>query len=222
MRRVQQRMQTARHRAASTTTSTTSRSTRTSSPALQHHPDQRHLVLPRPDGLGATSRDEVLPAILARQARRRADPRLERGLRLRRGGLHPRDVLAEALGAEAFRERVKIYATDVDEEALAPGAPGDATRAKRARGRAAPSCASATSSRSATRYVFRKRPAPRGHLRPPRPDAGRADLALDLLVCRNTLMYFNAETQARILARFHFALNGDGGLPVPRARPRCC
>ena len=33
---------------------------------------------------------------------------------------------------------------------------------------------------------------------------------LDLLVCRNTLMYFNAETQARILGRFHFALNGDG------------
>src|SRR5579871_1553142 len=28
-------------------------------------------------------------------------------------------LLAEALGAEAFRERVKIYATDVDEEALA-------------------------------------------------------------------------------------------------------
>jgi two-component system CheB/CheR fusion protein len=29
-------------------------------------------------------------------------------------------------------------------------------------------------------------------------------------VCRNTLMYFNAETQARALARFHFALNGEG------------
>src|SRR3954470_3325548 len=29
-----------------------------------------------------------------------------------------------------------------------------------------------------------------------------------LLVCRNTLMYFNAETQAKILQRFHFALNG--------------
>ena len=28
-------------------------------------------------------------------------------------------VLAEALGADAFRDRVKIYATDVDEEALA-------------------------------------------------------------------------------------------------------
>ena len=27
-------------------------------------------------------------------------------------------LLAEALGTDAFRERVKIYATDVDEEAL--------------------------------------------------------------------------------------------------------
>ena len=33
---------------------------------------------------------------------------------------------------------------------------------------------------------------------------------VDLLVCRNTLMYFNAETQARILGSFAFALR-DGG-----------
>src|SRR3954454_6923659 len=35
---------------------------------------------------------------------------------------------------------------------------------------------------------------------------------LDLLVCRNTLMYFNAETQARILRRFNFALSPTGYL----------
>src|SRR6185503_8684944 len=29
-----------------------------------------------------------------------------------------------------------------------------------------------------------------------------------LLVCRNTMMYFNAQTQAKLLSRFHFALNG--------------
>src|SRR6185312_1148403 len=33
---------------------------------------------------------------------------------------------------------------------------------------------------------------------------------IDLLVCRNTLMYFTAETQAQILRRFHFALDDDG------------
>src|SRR5205807_5188876 len=46
---------------------------------------------------------------------------------------------------------------------------------------------------------------------------GRHDLVqdppisrVDVLVCRNTLMYFNADTQRRILSNFHFALN-DGG-----------
>src|SRR5258706_9682507 len=45
---------------------------------------------------------------------------------------------------------------------------------------------------------------------------GRHDLVqdapisrLDLVVCRNVLMYFNAETQAKVLQRFHFAVNGE-------------
>src|SRR5262252_827240 len=53
---------------------------------------------------------------------------------------------------------------------------------------------------------------------------GRHDLVrdapisrLDLLVCRNTLMYFNAETQAVILDRFRFALNGAGYLFLGKA-----
>jgi two-component system CheB/CheR fusion protein len=33
---------------------------------------------------------------------------------------------------------------------------------------------------------------------------------IDLLVCRNTLIYFNSDTQGRILARFHFALAPEG------------
>ncbi|MBX9724008.1 MAG: PAS domain-containing protein, partial [Candidatus Obscuribacterales bacterium] len=35
---------------------------------------------------------------------------------------------------------------------------------------------------------------------------------LDLLVCRNTLMYLNSETQRKILSRLHFALNNQGYL----------
>jgi two-component system CheB/CheR fusion protein len=53
---------------------------------------------------------------------------------------------------------------------------------------------------------------------------GRHDLVkdapisrLDLLVCRNTLMYFNVETQSRILARFHFALNDTGVIFLGKA-----
>jgi two-component system, chemotaxis family, CheB/CheR fusion protein len=53
---------------------------------------------------------------------------------------------------------------------------------------------------------------------------GRNDLVqdapisrIDLLVCRNTLMYFNAETQAKVLSRLHFALAPRGLLFLGRA-----
>jgi two-component system CheB/CheR fusion protein len=38
-----------------------------------------------------------------------------------------------------------------------------------------------------------------------------------LLICRNAIMYFNTETQAKILARFHFALNNNGFLFLGKA-----
>src|SRR3954466_10119583 len=40
---------------------------------------------------------------------------------------------------------------------------------------------------------------------------------LDLLICRNTLMYFTAETQGRILRHFHFALRDGGVLMLGRS-----
>jgi two-component system, chemotaxis family, CheB/CheR fusion protein len=40
---------------------------------------------------------------------------------------------------------------------------------------------------------------------------------VDLLLCRNTLMYFNAETQARVLQRFHFSLADTGILFLGKA-----
>ena len=40
---------------------------------------------------------------------------------------------------------------------------------------------------------------------------------IDLLVCRNTLMYFNSEAQGRILTRFHFALSDNGFLFLGKA-----
>jgi two-component system CheB/CheR fusion protein len=118
-------------------------------------------------------------------------------------------VFAEALGPERFRERVKIYATDVDEEALAQAR--SATYSERAmeglpaelRERYFEPVQGAYSFRTELRrqVIFGRhdlvRDAPISHL--------------DLLVSRNALMYFNAETQARILTRFHFALK-DGGV----------
>ena len=124
-------------------------------------------------------------------------------------------LLAEAMGEDAFRQRVKIYATDVDEEAL--------TEARHARYTAEDLEPVEEDLRSnyfdqvGDDYVFRN------DLRR-QVIFGRHDLVqdapisrLDLLSCRNTLMYMNAETQTRILARFHFALRDTGFLFLGKA-----
>jgi two-component system CheB/CheR fusion protein len=124
-------------------------------------------------------------------------------------------VLAEALGHDAFRARVKIYATDVDEHALAIAR--HATYDEKAVEGIPPALLEKYFERRDNRYVFRK-------------DLrrfvifGRNDLVqdapisrVDLLVCRNTLMYLNAATQAKVLARFHFALADSGYLFLGRA-----
>jgi len=124
-------------------------------------------------------------------------------------------LLAEELGVEAFQRRVKIYATDVDEEALTQARQGTYTD-KELRP-VPPDLRQRYFEPNGERYTFR-------------PDLrrsiifGRHDLLqdapisrLDLLVCRNTLMYFNAEAQHRILARFHFALNENACLFLGRA-----
>ncbi len=118
-------------------------------------------------------------------------------------------ALAEALGIEETLRRVKIYATDVDEEALAHGRQA-VYSAKDIDGLAAP-LVEKYFERNGNRYSFHK------ELRRC-VIFGRHDLMqdapisrIDLLVCRNTIMYFNAETQKRILSSLHFALN-DGGV----------
>jgi two-component system, chemotaxis family, CheB/CheR fusion protein len=124
-------------------------------------------------------------------------------------------LMAEILGAEEFRQRVKIYATDVDEDAL--------NQARQAIYSAKDVQAVSDDLRQkyfeivGNRYVFRQ-DLRRSVI------FGRHDLLqdapisrLDLLVSRNTLMYFNSETQGRILARFHFALNDHGYLFLGKA-----
>ncbi len=124
-------------------------------------------------------------------------------------------LISETIGFDQFRARVKIYATDVDEEALTQAR--HAIYSKRML-EAIPDLWQGTYfERSNGNYIFR-------------PDLrraiifGRHDLVqdapisrLDFLVCRNTLMYFNAEMQKRILARFHFALKDTGILFLGKA-----
>jgi two-component system CheB/CheR fusion protein len=124
-------------------------------------------------------------------------------------------VLAEALGVERFRERVKIYATDVDHHAL--GVARQAVYDEHAVESIPPELLERYFVRQDARFAFDKE-VRRCVI------FGRNDLIhdapisrIDLLVCRNTLMYFNASTQTKILARFHFALGEDGVLMLGRA-----
>ncbi|MFL5574676.1 MAG: CheR family methyltransferase [Gemmatimonadaceae bacterium] len=124
-------------------------------------------------------------------------------------------VLYEALGADTYRDRVKVYATDVDEQALMQARHGVYT-AKQVEGMPA-NMLEKYFDRTDSRYVFRT-DVRRGVI------FGRHDLIqdapisrIDLITCRNALMYFSADTQGKILSRFHFALNDTGYLFLGRA-----
>jgi two-component system CheB/CheR fusion protein len=124
-------------------------------------------------------------------------------------------LVAEALGRDAFRDRVKIYATDVDDHAL--GQARAASYTERQVQPVPPALLDRYFLRENDRFVFDK-DLRRSVI------FGRHDLIQDapisrvsILLCRNTLMYFNTEAQNRILARFHFALRPDGVLFLGKA-----
>src|SRR6516162_5641952 len=113
-------------------------------------------------------------------------------------------AFAEALGIEETAKRVKIYGTDVDEEALRDARAG--LYPAKALESMPTELRDKYFEQNGTQFSFR-------------PDLrrrvifGRHDITrdapisrLDLLVCRNTLMYFNVETQSQVIDRFHFAL----------------
>jgi two-component system CheB/CheR fusion protein len=124
-------------------------------------------------------------------------------------------LLAEAMNPEELRERVRIYATDVDEEALAHARLATYPEARLAD--VPTPLVEKYFERVNGQYVFNR-------------DLrrllifGRHDLLVDppiskvsLVVCRNTLMYFNSEAQQRLLERFHFALRDGGFLFLGKA-----
>jgi len=120
-------------------------------------------------------------------------------------------LLAEAFGEERFRESVKIYATDADNDALIEARYGR-YRFKNLVEAFGEARAQQFFDRDGEYGVFR------GDLRRAL-IFGRHDLVqdppisrIDLLTCRNTLMYFTAEVQTKILAGFQFALNPAGYL----------
>jgi two-component system, chemotaxis family, CheB/CheR fusion protein len=124
-------------------------------------------------------------------------------------------VLADHLGAAPFRSRVTVYATDVDDDVVALARRGlyTATQVEHVPAGLREAYLEQTDDRFTLRSDLRESLLFGRHdLLQDAPIAG-----VDLLVCRNTLMYFNRETQDRTLARFHSALNSPGLLFLGRA-----
>jgi two-component system CheB/CheR fusion protein len=124
-------------------------------------------------------------------------------------------LLAEILGPDDFRNRVKIYATDLDDEAL--GEARTAMYTERQIADVPEDLARRYFDRASGHFTF-NRDLRRAVI------FGRHDLVqdapisrVDLLLCRNTLMYFHSEAQARILARFYFSLKPGGLILLGRA-----
>ena len=119
-------------------------------------------------------------------------------------------VMAEAMGVEEFSDRVKIYATDLDEEALSGARHGVYPNESLD---PIPEELIERYFETNTRGLAFRQDLRRSII------FGRNDLVsdapisrIDLLLCRNVLMYFTRETQQRVLERFHFALNRRGFL----------
>ena len=124
-------------------------------------------------------------------------------------------ILAEIIGEDAFRSTVRIFATDIDENALVRARSGNYSA------RTMESLDAVLRDRyfeqDGASYVFR------ADLRPML-TFGRHDLTsdppisrLDLLSFRNTLIYFNVDLQTRILQRFRSAIIADGLLFLGRS-----
>ncbi len=125
-------------------------------------------------------------------------------------------ILAELLGIDEFKKRVKIYATDIDEEALAEARQAQYTAKQIA---VIPLELRNKYFEPISNGEFIFNPELRRMV-----VFGRHNLfkdapisSIDLLVCRNTLMYFNVEAQRFILQRFHFGLNSTGLLFLGKA-----
>ena len=124
-------------------------------------------------------------------------------------------IFAEELGEEAYKARVKIYATDIDDDALTTGRHAEYT-AKHVE-HVPPDLRARYFEERNGHFAFRT------DLRRT-VIFGRHDLIQDppisrisLLLSRNTLMYLDAQTQHHVLANFHFSLRTGGYLFLGKA-----
>jgi two-component system CheB/CheR fusion protein len=152
-------------------------------------------------------RGDVLPSIVARKPSR--DIRVwSAGCASGQEAYSAVMVLAETIGADQVKERVKVYATDVDNHALEQARHAHYSNRELESVPAAwrekyfePTPTGASFNGDLRRTVI----------------FGRHDLLqdapisrVDLLLCRNTLMYLNTDIQGLLVNRLHFSLADQG------------
>ncbi|WP_405148310.1 PAS domain-containing protein [Sphaerisporangium sp. NBC_01403] len=162
-----------------------------------------------------TLREVVVPSLLAGKGESSAIRVWSAGCATGEEAYSLAMLLAEELGMEQFRRRVKIYATDLDEKALQVAR--SALYSERSLDEVPSELRAAYFEPVEEGFAFRR------DLRR-QLIFGRNDLTrdapisrVDLLLARNTLMYFNSETQRGIVRRFHFALSDPGYLFLGKA-----
>jgi two-component system CheB/CheR fusion protein len=160
-------------------------------------------------------REEVLPELLSAKSARRPLRVWSAGCATGEEAYTLAILLVETMGLDEFVSRVKIYATDLDEDALAEARTGIYT--DRQISEVGEEFRRKYFEASGSKHAFRR------DLRR-QVIFGRNDLThdapisrVDLLVARNTLMYFNAETQSNVIRKFHFALSDPGFLFLGKA-----
>ncbi|RPI23101.1 MAG: protein-glutamate O-methyltransferase CheR, partial [Chloroflexota bacterium] len=158
---------------------------------------------------------EIIPKILANRRKDEAFRAWSTGCATGEEAYSIAMLLSEAMGEDAYRDQVKIYATDIDDGALAKAR--SATYTEKDVQDIPPELREKYLVRSGSAYTLNKE-LRRSVI------FGRNNLVndapisrVDLLVCRNTLMYFTAEMQSKILARFNFSLRDYGYLFLGKA-----
>lgn len=124
-------------------------------------------------------------------------------------------LLAEALGMEQYNAQIKIFATDVDVDALKHARKGSYSASKVAD--IPGKLLKKYFEQIGSHYVVCRdlRPSIIFSCHNVIQDASMSKI--DLLVCRNVLIYFNIESQMKVLARFHFSLKDRGFLFLGQA-----
>ncbi len=119
-------------------------------------------------------------------------------------------LLAEALGIEQFCSRVHIFGTDLDKDAISQARQGSY------RSNQVTNIPNYLLEKYFEQvndcYVFRKDLRRYISFSPHNLIEDAPMSKIDLLACRNTLIYFSLETQIRVLVRFHFGLKENGFL----------